>query len=34
MYINSLGILHGDIKLENIFVKSDNLLDICLSGFY
>ncbi|CAD8069265.1 unnamed protein product [Paramecium primaurelia] len=31
--IHSLGIIHGDIKLENIYVKSDNLMDICLANF-
>ncbi|CAD8086993.1 unnamed protein product [Paramecium sonneborni] len=32
-FIHSLGIIHGDIKLENIYVKSDNLMDICLANF-
>lgn len=32
-YIHSQGIIHGDVRLENIFVKSEKLEDLCLANF-
>lgn len=32
-FIHSNNIIHGDIRMENIYVKSDKLDDICLANF-